>query len=284
MIWCANKGIRALPCERQRSGRSPNTTWQQVLLSLAQVAFLALSFSRGFCSVSEFSHTHVPLYMLFLCLEWHPSTSFSTGQTILHPAMLIPLVKPCKVIIPLNSWSNCELDFFILCLWTTWPTACPTPGHEHPPGMGHSDSPLCPRVQHQDPSEICCACDNHIQSACSIPPLPTAMRIIFLSRTAGHGIFRRFIAYCMGTMPTEPLTVNSRKQCCLLFSYNRESCQKMFIHAVPYSGETQGYYLQFLSSNCNSIPRSLTQDSKFQGSARVRLPPKLSWIHSNFLF
>lgn len=98
MIWCANKGIRALPCERQRSGRSPNTTWQQVLLSLAQVAFLALSFSRGFCSVSEFSHTHVPLYMLFLCLEWHPSTSFSTGQTILHPAMLIPLVKPRKLL------------------------------------------------------------------------------------------------------------------------------------------------------------------------------------------
>ena len=107
MSSCANKGICALLWEHWPSGLNPNITWHQVLLKLAP--FWPCPPLAGSADSLNSSHLHM---CLGICCSsaWNnilPLPSLLDKPSL--PYNMHPLGETLQVIIPLNSWSNCEL-------------------------------------------------------------------------------------------------------------------------------------------------------------------------------
>lgn len=191
----------------------------------------------------------------------------------LYPIICTPLVKLCRL---LFLWT-----VGLTVSWTYYTVSadnlahfCLTPAMSSLQVRDILTPIYIPVPSTRTPSEKICwmlLVTITFSHTCSLPPLPVAMEIILLSRTAVEGICRRSIAHFVGTMSVHRITnyVNSRKQCFLLFfwsviieSYNRKcSSMQYFIwekHKV--------IIYNFLSTHCNSIPFSLTKtaNSKYQ--------------------
>lgn len=146
------------------------------------------------------------------------------------------------------------------------------PIHKLPPSMGQFDFYLYPSAQCMEPlspsAKVCSPCYDPIPSHLFYSSFPVAMGIILLSRPAMAGICRRSTAYFMGTMPaTEPPTtwiLQSSASCPFFWSVITVSYDRKCSNIQYSTLEKHKIVIHsFLSSNCNSIPFSLTQDKNF---------------------